>query len=292
MNWLNIEIRLMRSPEYIGSEPVERATWLNLLAYCAEQENGGRITGCAAWKDRQWQQTCGVTAEEVRIDSELWQWDGEDIVVWHYPGDKEAEVRAKREAGAKGGKNRAAKQVEKQDASTASSTASSSASSSASTERKGKERNGKSATRSTREAERSASDMDPEADETTTTTEHMLDLERRVQGLRDEWRMPLAYAEMQALRANARCLDGLSDDDWRCIRDYLHARIPEGVPAWQPRSRAKFLESVSDVYGYATEWRRKNASRAPAKPAGPPPKRATVDKALLAEVFGSSNTTP
>lgn len=149
-----------------------------------------------------------------------------------------------------------------------------------------------SATRSTREAERGASDLDPEANETSTTTEHMLDLERRVQGLREEWRMPLAYAEMQALRANARCLDGLSDDDWRCIRDYLHARIPEGVPAWQPRSRARFLESVSDVYGYATEWRRKNASRAPAKPAGPPPKRATVDKSILAEVFGSSNTTP
>lgn len=149
-----------------------------------------------------------------------------------------------------------------------------------------------SATRSTREAERGASDLDPEANETSTTTEHMLDLERRVQGLREEWRMPLAYAEMQALRANARCLDGLSDDDWRCIRDYLHARIPEGVPAWQPRSRARFLESVSDVYGYATEWRRKIASRAPAKPTGPPPKRVAVDKSILAEVFGSSNTTP
>ena len=135
MNWLNIEIRVIRSPEYIGSDPVERATWLNLLASCAEQENGGKIPGCGSWKDRQWQQTCGVTAQEVSVDSPLWQWDGADIVVWHYPCDKEAEVRAKREAGSKGGKSRVAKQAAKQ----ISSTASSSASSTASTERKGKE---------------------------------------------------------------------------------------------------------------------------------------------------------
>jgi hypothetical protein len=127
--------------------------------------------------------------------------------------------------------------------------------------------------------------------ETGTTAAEMEKLQAKLQSVRDEWRLPLTYSEMQALRANARCLDGLTDEDWRCIRDYLHARIPEGMPAWQPRSRAKFLESVSDVYGYATEWRRKNASKAPAKPAGPPPKRVTVDKAILAEVFGSTKTT-
>ena len=127
--------------------------------------------------------------------------------------------------------------------------------------------------------------------ETGTTAAEMEKLQAKLQSVRDEWRLPLTYAEMQALRANARCLDGLSDDDWRTIRDYLHARIPEGVPAWQPRSRAKFLGSVSDVYGYAVEWRRKNPNRAPAKPAAPSPKRATVDKAILAEVFGSSKTT-
>ena len=138
MNWLNIEIRLMRSPEYIGSEPVERATWLNLMAYCAEQENGGRITGCGTWKDRQWQQTCGVTAQEVAGICSLWTWEGSDLVVWNYPTDKEAEVRAKREGGARGGKSKASKHPAKHNPSSATS----SATSSASTERKGKERKG------------------------------------------------------------------------------------------------------------------------------------------------------
>lgn len=143
MNWLNIEIRLMRSPEYIGSEPIERATWLNLLAYCAEQENGGQIHGCASWKDRQWQQTCGVTAAEVRVDSALWHWEGDELIVWNYPIDKQAEVQAKREAGAKGGKSKASKHSGKLCLSTATSTATSTtkagATISASTERKGKE---------------------------------------------------------------------------------------------------------------------------------------------------------
>ena len=52
MNWLNINLATLRSPAYLGSTPVERATWLQLLAYCADQENGGCIAGAAAWKDR------------------------------------------------------------------------------------------------------------------------------------------------------------------------------------------------------------------------------------------------
>ncbi|HEY3901122.1 MAG TPA: hypothetical protein VGM54_21090 [Chthoniobacter sp.] len=97
MNWLNLEIRTLRSPEYIGSEPVERATWLNLLAYCCEQENGGRLLGAASWKDRQWQQVCGVTAREVQRAPRLIRIEGDDVVVFAYPAAKEDEVRLKRE---------------------------------------------------------------------------------------------------------------------------------------------------------------------------------------------------
>lgn len=103
MKWLNIEVAILRSPKFIGAEPIERATWLSLLGYCADQENGGRIQKCSTWKDRTWQQTCGVTAAEVALKSTLWHWEDVDLLVEFYPIDKEKELKAKRLAGAKGG---------------------------------------------------------------------------------------------------------------------------------------------------------------------------------------------
>lgn len=104
MNWLNIETKTLRAPEYIGSDPVHRATWLNLLGYCAEQENGGVIECAKSWKDRQWMQTCGVTLDEVNAPSDLWSWHNESLNLWNYPVTKEEEVRSKRNAGKRGGK--------------------------------------------------------------------------------------------------------------------------------------------------------------------------------------------
>lgn len=104
MIWLNLKTTTLRSPEYAGSEPIQRATWLNLLAYCCEQENGGRIAGCGEWKDRQWQQTLGVTLAEAREDCDLWRWEGDTLCVAFYPTDKQEEVKAKRDAGKRGGK--------------------------------------------------------------------------------------------------------------------------------------------------------------------------------------------
>ena len=131
MNWLNIELRTIRSPEYVGSSPTERATWLSVLAYCADQENGGRISGAAGWKDRQWQQVCGVTAREVRAATRLILIDGADVIAFAYPVEKEAEVMARRQAGREGGLRSAASKYTRNQASSASSTPSSSASSGA-----------------------------------------------------------------------------------------------------------------------------------------------------------------
>jgi hypothetical protein len=52
MKYLNIHLPDLHSAKYIGSEPKERAAWLSVLGYCCEQENGGRIVACRAWKDR------------------------------------------------------------------------------------------------------------------------------------------------------------------------------------------------------------------------------------------------
>jgi hypothetical protein len=104
MQFLNLFIPDLRSEHYLGSEPTDRATWLNLMAFCAEQENSGRIVGCAQWKNRMWEQLCGVTKDEVSRESSLWVWEGDDLLPWNYPTEKEAIVKRKRTIGKLGGK--------------------------------------------------------------------------------------------------------------------------------------------------------------------------------------------
>lgn len=104
MEWLNLHTSTLDSPQFVGAEPAERATWLCLLRYCVGQENGGRIALCRGWNDRRWQQLCRVMKREVIGPSDLWEWDGDDLVVWAYPVNKEEEVKRNRSNGAKGGR--------------------------------------------------------------------------------------------------------------------------------------------------------------------------------------------
>lgn len=97
MNYLNLETRTKAAPEYIGSTPIQRATWLNVILWAAEQENGGRIANCEAWSSRRWQQTCGVTAREVRKCPRLLLWDGADLTIWSYPLSHEKTAKSRRE---------------------------------------------------------------------------------------------------------------------------------------------------------------------------------------------------
>lgn len=106
MNWININVAVLDSEEFLGAEPTQRATWLCLLRYCAGQENGGCIAGAREWKDRKWQQVVRVTGKEVADACDLWSWDGDDLIVFAYPKDKEEEVKQKREAGRRGGQAR------------------------------------------------------------------------------------------------------------------------------------------------------------------------------------------
>ena len=106
MKYLSIDLSTLRSPEYIGSTPTERGTWLSVLGYCADQENGGRIVGAMTWKDRQWQQVCGVTLREVRTATRLLMIEGEDVIVFDYPLYLEEEIRKRRVSGRVGGQAR------------------------------------------------------------------------------------------------------------------------------------------------------------------------------------------
>lgn len=96
MEYLNVTIAFTRSAEYIGSEPTDRGSWLNLAAYCALIENGGVIENCRGWKDRRCQQVLGITRAEMLRECELWSWDGNDLHVHFYPAEQEAKVIRKR----------------------------------------------------------------------------------------------------------------------------------------------------------------------------------------------------
>jgi len=103
MDWINLHIpSALRSEAYIGSSPAERGTWLSVLAYACEVECSGRLGGAASWKDRQWQQTCGVTLREVRAAWRLLRVDGDDVVVNGYPLAAERQVVAGRKHGKAG----------------------------------------------------------------------------------------------------------------------------------------------------------------------------------------------
>lgn len=104
MNWINIHTDTLRDSIFIGAEPLERATWICLLGWSCTQENGGVIEDCKTWSDRRWQQTCGVTKEEIENGDGLFFFQGNDLVITYYPKDHENTVKSKREAGKKGGR--------------------------------------------------------------------------------------------------------------------------------------------------------------------------------------------
>ena len=128
MNWLNVFIPNLRSATYSRCTPLARATWLNVLAYCCEQENDGEIADAANWSDRDWLQTCGVSLAEVQSSSPLITFLGGGAIVWNYPAEKQSEVQNKRKAGKRGGLAKAAGRAS---AGCATSTATSSANGSA-----------------------------------------------------------------------------------------------------------------------------------------------------------------
>lgn len=112
MDWINLHTSMLRASEYLGSEPTARATWLNVLAWCCTQENSGRIANCKQWKDRQWQQMCGVTEQEINSSAPLLCWSDSDLLVWGYPVDKQKEVQGDRINGALGGRSRSQAKIQ------------------------------------------------------------------------------------------------------------------------------------------------------------------------------------
>jgi hypothetical protein len=301
MNWLNLQTSVIRSPEYVGCDPIQRATWLNLMIYCVEQENGGVIPGAASWKDRRWQQTCGVTKSEADDQCELWSFDGDNLTLWGYPVEKQEEIQRNRESGHRGGKARSDAKIE---AAKANGSKGGRPKTQAETQAKPKQNPSENPTERNRKEKEEKETLPPtprgdaseseedfyEENMPTANAQSMLELEKRVQSLKSGWGLPLGYTEQKLLAAASRTLSALNSAQWQTLKDYMYAKIPEGRPAWQPRTRTKFLETVGDVWNYASEWRRRQESSRPPSNTIPMPTpnapRPVISREELAEVFG------
>lgn len=270
MKWINTETSTIRRPEYVGSEPAQRATWWNLLAYCAEQENGGVIRDCASWKCRQWQQTCGVTLEEVTATSDLWQWQDGNLILWNYPTAKESEVSAKREAGRKGGLARSKPQAQLEAEAQAPPQAQLEAVPLEVLQRKEREGEGKE-----REGEGiappstapSAPSLPPVASSGRKFPDHG-PLMIRVNGLRPEWAKPAAWSgsELHSLDGTLTQFYELTDDDWDLLRRFLSKPLEKAAGYYQPATRSRFVQEFPDVFTSAQRWAGKTNGHRPRTP--------------------------
>lgn len=106
MEWINLNVSVLQSADFILASDSQRSAWLNVYLYCAVQENGGRITNCKAWDDRTWLQLVRVTRRAVLSACKLWRWEGDDLVVEFYNQVVEANVRRLRSQAASAGRAR------------------------------------------------------------------------------------------------------------------------------------------------------------------------------------------
>lgn len=274
MNYLNIDINdMLRSSEFIGSEPVERATWLCLMGWCAAQENGGVIESARDWSDRKWQQLCGITKEEATTACDLYRFDGEDLVVSLYPVDKETEVKTKRETardnGKKGGRPRKKTEpkpttetkekptlvFEEKPNKNPDLTQTESVK-----ERKGKEWNGMEERENAQAQELSPSHVSDSAPPPFSANERQK-LTAEVNSLHPHWRGEILgreeCADFDAALPEVRELEEL---EWRALKSFFDAerKKPPGK-AW-PRSRREFLANFSEVLTKASEFAERSLS--------------------------------
>jgi hypothetical protein len=98
---ITLDPNLSGDPEYIATNATGRGVWLQLLLWCAEQENGGVIPGAATWSDEAWGML-GVSKNSLAYACRLVSFRSPDVVLWGYPIEQEKILQAKRTGGKKG----------------------------------------------------------------------------------------------------------------------------------------------------------------------------------------------
>ncbi len=276
MEYINIPLYVIRSNEYIGADPTQRATWLSLVAWSCDQENMGRIAGARSWGDRRWMQSCGVMASEVAESCGLYHWDGDDLVISFYPADAQREIERKREIaranGRKGGRKPTSEPMPETNVGSnignqpriANDTPSES-------EKKGKEKKGN------REGETTTVDSTPWEDVPPPPPVFSSPSRPRIADnhpaadprawqfivaclqVNPVWSktMPTAQEQGIALEAWESCKGSVTPKDIRLLQAYYASDLDsdrKGKPFWRPDSRSRFWEKFNDVLTHATRW--------------------------------------
>ena len=288
MEYINIPLYVIRSNEYIGADPTQRATWLSLIAWSCDQENMGRIAGARSWGDRRWMQSCGVMASEVAESCGLFRWDGDDLVISFYPADAQREIERKREIaranGRKGGRKPTPEPIpETNVGSDVGNQRWIANEASLESEKKGKEKKGN------REGEITTVDSTPgeEAPAAPVLPAQSFPVRERlndVRGMRcadnhadmgaspgaarfmaacletnPSWSrtMPTAIEQAAALEAYQSAQGRVTPRDMEMLRDYYASGLTEDCKKkafWRPDSRKKFWECFGDVLTHADRW--------------------------------------
>ena len=288
MEYINIPLYVIRSNEYIGADPTQRATWLSLIAWSCDQENMGRIAGARSWGDRRWMQSCGVMASEVAESCGLFRWDGDDLVISFYPADAQREIERKREIaranGRKGGRKPTPEPIPETNVGSDVGTQPWIANEAPlESEKKGKEKKGNiggetTTVDSTPGEEVPASPVLPA--QSFPNRERLND----VRGMRcadnhadlgaspgaarfmaacleinPSWSrtMPTAIEQAAALEAYCSAQGRVTPRDMEMLRDYYASGLTEDCKKkafWRPDSRRKFWECFGDVLTHADRW--------------------------------------
>ena len=109
MRYFPVECAVITGTDFSCATFEQQGQWLNLLTYCASQENGGRIEGAAVMPEVFFQRALNMRKEELESECPLWIWDEQDLVVKFYPLENQEKCQTLREHGRKGGRTRAAK---------------------------------------------------------------------------------------------------------------------------------------------------------------------------------------
>lgn len=106
MEYLNINVSILDSEEFLDAPSDQHSVWLRLMRYCAVQENGGCIPGCRTWSDQKCLMVLRCTRADLDVHSQLWVWENDDLEVEFYPAEQEKALRAKRRGAKEGSRRR------------------------------------------------------------------------------------------------------------------------------------------------------------------------------------------
>lgn len=99
MTHFNFLIALNRTGAHSEATHEQKGIWFDLVNYCCQQENGGRIHCADKWTDRQWIRNVGVELVQIQGVSPLWKMnDFGTLIVMAYPHEHEKAAQAKRAA--------------------------------------------------------------------------------------------------------------------------------------------------------------------------------------------------